>query len=116
MASALPILKTSGDSFTVARKKFDSVLKKVGDRPFVLLSMNGPTRKRKSYALSFFICYWEAKKAKDANWLRLEEPGILNGRGGSTKLHLESIFRLSHTLSKSKTNATVLRPEKLRFF
>ncbi|KAJ6642603.1 Atlastin-1 [Pseudolycoriella hygida] len=66
----LEILKIENDSFRLNKENFNRVLNKVGNRPFVLYSINEPTGTGKSYALSYFLQYF-GTKCGDENWAKV---------------------------------------------
>ena len=71
---ALQILEITTDSFRINKNNFKSVLNKVGARPFILYSINGPTRTGKSYALNFFIQYFEGRAQNRSDWINAPIP------------------------------------------
>jgi atlastin len=86
--TAIPILSINNDAITLNPHAINSVLDKVGERPFVIISINGKFRKGKSLMLNFFLQFLQSQNRQrvpvPSNWFQPQSVGrAFNWRGGA---------------------------------
>lgn len=87
MPQVLSILELTETSISFNTDALNSVLDKVGSRPFSIVSVNGKFRKGKSLLLNFYVQYLQAlcgSKANPTDWFQPENiPKSFHWRGGA---------------------------------
>lgn len=70
MAHTVSVLRLTPTTITIDVEAIIPILDKVGPRPFVLYSINGGSRKGKSFMLNVFLQYLQRLGSPSENWFQ----------------------------------------------